>query len=129
MARKKRAPFTFESNLDKVVVKIQEKPYKVMNTIGQNLVKEIKATTLKSQYNSRYKILKKTLGYWARKKEKDLQIGFKMSITQNRYGAGPGIVGGIMTGREKDPLKEVVVKNSDIIQDMIAKALDEIRKE
>lgn len=121
MPRKAKAPFTFESNLEKIATKIQEKPYKVMNTVGQNLVKEIKATTMKSQFHTRRKILIKTLGYWARKNEKDLQIGFKMSI--------PGIVGRMITGVESDPIKPVVVKNAQTIQNMIAVALDEIRKE
>lgn len=117
----KREPFTFESNLGKVITKIQEKPQKVMNTIGQNLVREVKSTTMKSQFHQRSAILTKTLGYWARKQEKDLQIGFKMSI--------PGIVGRMITGQEEDPIKPVVVKNAQLIQDMIAVALDEIRKE
>lgn len=121
MAKKKKAPFTFESNVDKVIVKIEEKPGKVMNIIGQNLVREIKATTMKSQFHQRRAILTKTLGYWARKQEKDLQIGFKMSI--------PGIVGRMITGAEQDPIKPVVVKNAELIQDMIAKAIDEINKE
>ena len=125
----KRKPFTLESNIPKVIKKIEEKPFRVMNIIGLSLVKEIKATTLKSQYNTRSKMLAGSLGYWARKREKDIQIGFKMSITKNAYGAGPGIVGGIMSGRERDPLKPVVLKNAKIIQDMIAVALDEIRKE
>lgn len=124
-----KSPFTFESNIPKVIAKIEEKPTKVMNIIGQNLVKEIKSTTLKSQYNTRYKILAKTLGYWARKKEKDIQIGFKMSIQANAYGVGPGIVGGIMSGRESDPLKPVVLKNAEIIKQMIAVALKEIERE
>ena len=121
MARKKRQPFTFESNTEKVIVKIQEKPQRVMNVIGQNLVREIKATTMKSQFHQRRKILSKTLGYWARKREKDLQIGFKMSI--------PGIVGRMMMGQEQDPIKPVVVKNAELIKQMIGQALDEIRKE
>lgn len=128
MARK-RTPFTFESNLDKVIEKVHEKPYRVMNIIGQNLVREIRSTTLKQNFDQRTKILSKTIGYWARKREKDLQIGFKMSITANKSGAGPGIVGGIMTGRDQDPLKPVVVKNAEIIKQMIGEALDEIRKE
>ncbi|MDF2543483.1 MAG: hypothetical protein K0S47_3201 [Herbinix sp.] len=119
MAKKK--PFTFESNLDKIIVKIEEKPQKVMNTIGQNLVKEIKSTTMKSQFHQRRSILTKTLGYWARKQEKDLQIGFKMSIH--------GIVGRMITGAEQDPIKPVVVKNAELIQQMIAAAIDEINKE
>lgn len=120
MASKKQ-PFTFESNLEKVVAKIEEKPARVMNTIGQNLVREIKATTMKSSFNRRQKILSKTLDYWARKKEKDLQIGFKMSI--------PGIVGRMMSKSEPDPIKPVVQKNAELIKDMVAKAVDEINKE
>lgn len=118
-----------ENNVDKVIKKIKDKPYKVMNIIGQNLVREIKATTLSQNYKQRSKFLKKGLGYWARKQEKDLQIGFKISIQRNIYGAGPGIVGGIMTGSEPDPIKPVVMKNKDMIQELIATALDEIRKE
>lgn len=116
MARK---PFTMESNLDKITEKIREKPRRVMNKIGQTLVREIKATTMKTQFHQRRKILSKTLGYWARKKEKDLQIGFKMSI--------PGIVGKIMTGEEEDPIKPVVVRNADLIKKLIGEAFDEIR--
>lgn len=116
-----KQPFTMESNLDKIVLKIQEKPYSVMNKIGGQLVREIKANTLNSQFHQRKAILKKTLGYWARKQEKDLQIGFKMSI--------PGIVGRMMTGAEADPIKPIVVKNAEIIQQLIGAALDEIRSE
>lgn len=121
MAKKPKVPFEMESNLQKITEKIHDKPYKVMNVIGQNLVREIKATTMKTQFHQRRGILTKTLSYWARKNEKDLQIGFKMSI--------PGIVGKMITGAESDPIKPVVVKNAQVIQDMIAVALDEIRKE
>jgi hypothetical protein len=120
MARKRRE-LTMESNLEHITKRIQEKPYKVMNLVGQQLVREIRSTTLRSQFHTRRKILHKSLGYWARKKEKDLQIGFKMSI--------PGIVGKMMTGQEPDPLKPVVAKNAELIQRMIGEALDEIRKE
>lgn len=120
MARKRRE-LTMESNLEKITQKIQEKPYKVMNTIGQQLVREVRSTTLRSQFHTRRAILHKSIGYWARNREKDLQIGFKMSI--------PGIVGKMITGQEADPLKPVVIKNKDLIQTMIGQALDEIRKE
>lgn len=122
-------PFTFESNLEKIQEKIQENPRKVLNVIGQQLVREIRANELKSNYDQRTKILSKTLGYWARKKEKDLQIGFKMSIDKNSHGAGPGIIGGIMTGAEPDPIKPAVLRNKDLIQELIAQAVDQIRKE
>lgn len=120
MARK-RKPFEMESNLPYITRRIEEKPYRVMNTIGQQLTREIKSTTLRSQFHARRGILNKKLGYWARRREKDLQIGFKLSI--------PGIVGRMMTGAEPDPIKPVVLKNKDLIQKMIGQALDEIRKE
>lgn len=120
MARK-RKELTFESNLEYVTKRLEAAPGRVMNLIGQQLVREIKSTTLNSQFHARRGILKKTLGYWARRNEKDLQIGFKMSI--------PGIVGKMMTGQEADPIKPVVVKNKDLIQETIAKAIDEINKE
>lgn len=121
MAKKSKVAFTFESNIPKVIEKIHEKPHRVMNIIGQNLVREIKATTMKSQFNQRRSILTGTLGYWARKKERDLQIGFKMSI--------PGIVGKMMSGAESDPIKPVVQQNAELIQRMIGEALAEISKE
>ena len=52
-----------------------------------------------------------------------------MSIQKNIAGAGPGIVGGIMTGSEPDPLKPSVLRNKDLITRLIGEALDEIRKE
>jgi len=118
---KKRRELTMESNLEHITKRIQEKPYRVLNTVGQQLVREIRSTTLRSQFHTRRGILHKSLGYWNRKREGDLQIGFKMSI--------PGIVGRMMTGAEADPIKPVVIKNSALIQKMIGDALDEIRKE
>ncbi|MDD3984091.1 MAG: hypothetical protein PHE11_02880 [Candidatus Omnitrophica bacterium] len=115
MAKKKREPFTFESNLNKVVPRIEESPYRVLNIIGQTLVKEVRGT-LRQYYRRRTGKLDKSLGYWARKKEKDLQIGFKIFYA-------PFVLD------HNDPLKPVVEKNKYIIQDMIAKAIDEINKE
>ena len=115
MAKKKREPFTFESNLNKVIPRIEESPYRVLNIIGQTLVKEVRGT-LRQYYKKRTGRLDKSLGYWARKKEKDLQIGFKIFYA-------PFVLD------HNDPLKPVVEKNKYIIQDMIAKAIDEINKE
>ncbi len=123
-----KQPFTMESNVDKIVEKIQEKPRLAMGKIGGQLVREIKANTMKSQFHQRRAILAKTL-QWAygwdagagTKDKTSIQIGFKMSI--------PGIVGRMMTGAEADPIKPVVVKNAEIIQQLIGAALDEIRSE
>lgn len=107
----KKEPFTFESNIDKIIPKIEETPEKVLNVIGQNLVKEIRPTMTK-----RTGKLKKSLGYWARKKEKDLQIGFKIFYAP------------FVFGTENDPIKPVVMKNAQLIADLIKKAIDEIGK-
>lgn len=125
MARK---PFEFINNTDKVIEKIKEKPYRVLNLIGSNLVRETK-TNIKASNSSRRGMLASSIGYWARKKERDLQIGFKMSIVANEAGAGPGIVGNMITRQEPDPILPVVKKNIDLIQELIGKALDEIRRE
>lgn len=112
---KKKEPFTFESNLHKVVPKIEESPYRVLNVIGQNLVKEIRGT-LRQYYRRRSGQMDKSLGYWARKKEKDLQIGFKIFYA-------PFVL------KNDDPLRPVVVKNAELIKQMIAKAIEEINNE
>lgn len=125
MARKK---FEFINNTDKVIEKIKEKPTKVMNLIGSNLTREIKSE-IKSSKSSRRGLLASSLGYWARKKERDLQIGFKMSIVANKQKVGPGIVGDMITRKEPDPILPVVKKNVDLIVSLIGQALDEIRKE
>ncbi len=62
------------------------------------------------------------LGRQSRKKKDraSLQIGWKVAI--------PGLLGKIITGAERDPIKPVVVKNADLIQNMIAEAINEIGK-
>jgi len=124
MARK---AVTLESNFDKVIAKIEETPGRVMNVLGQMLTREIRSN-IKSSDSSRRGMLAHSLGYWARKKEKDLQIGFKMSIGAIGKPSFPGIVGQMMTQQEPDPIKPVVIKNKDLIVMTIAKALDEITK-
>ena len=106
----KKEPFTFESNLDKITEKIEEVPEKVLKTIGQNLVKEIRPNVPKQTGK-----LRKSLGYWARKQEKDLQIGFKQWYSPFVF-------------KHDDPIKPVVVKNAELIAEMIRKAIDEIGK-
>jgi hypothetical protein len=106
----KKEPFKFESNLNKIIPKIEETPEKVLNVIGQNLVKEIKPNVTKKTGR-----LVKSLGYWARKQEKDLQIGFKLFYAPFVF-------------KHEDPIKPVVVKNAQLIKDMIAQAIDEIGK-
>ena len=120
MARAKRKPFTFESNLEKVLANIEEKPHRVMNEIGLALVKEIRP-----KVNARPRgkkrgtpFLRWNTQYWARKREKDLIIGYK-NHAGYKY----------LYDQVDDPIKPIVVANIKNIQKSITKALDEIRKE
>ncbi|MBW8382497.1 MAG: hypothetical protein K0M69_08275 [Youngiibacter sp.] len=108
----KRVQFTMESNVEIISERIKETPHKVLNIIGQNLVKEIRPNVARRKGGGR---LRKSLGYWARKREKDLQIGFKIFYSPFVY-------------EHEDPLKPVVVKNAQLIKDMIRVAIDEIGK-
>lgn len=131
----KKAAFTFESNSEKILAAISEVPGDVMKTIGQNLAREIRANEIKNQYDGRRKILAKALQWaWdydlsAKKKNKaGIQIGFKASVEKNKQGKGPGLIGDIMTGQQPDPIKPAVLRNKDLIQDVIARAIQQITK-
>lgn len=111
-----KQPFTFEDNFDKVSEQIQEAPHKVMSIIGANLVKDIRPT-LKPFYKDRKdRRLSRSLGYWARKKEGDLQIGFKMFYAP------------FVMERGKEPLTPAVIRNKDMIASLIAEALRKVGK-
>ncbi len=125
---KQKVQFTFESNLDKVIEKIEDAPDKVLRTIAQNLVKEIRGT-LRQYYKKRTGNLDKSLGFsqsrplykestgeWPASRKPFLMIGFK------RFYA-PFVLEG------NDPIMPVVKKNADLIKEMIGKAVDEINKE
>jgi len=112
---KPRKEFKWESNVSKVIDKVQDKPQRVLNIIGQMIVKETRGT-LRQYYSKRTGVMDKSLGYWARKNEKDLQIGFKKFYA-------PFVLG------DRDPIKPIVIKNKDLIAQTIAQALQEIEKE
>lgn len=73
MAKKPRSSQkSYISKVDKAKKKISDKPHRVLNIIGQFLASEVRRNARKK---SGY--LKKSIQYWARKREKDLQIGSK----------------------------------------------------
>ncbi|AMC94217.1 hypothetical protein AOC36_09545 [Erysipelothrix larvae] len=111
----KRKKFTVESNLTVMQSKIEEAPHKVLSVIGQNLVREIRPDIPRRRGKNGGK-LRSSLGYWARKQEKDLQIGVKQFYAL------------WIIRRDTDPIKPVVMKNISTIQSMIGYALDQIRK-
>jgi hypothetical protein len=114
MAKKK---FTFESNLPQIKEKIAEKPYRVLNVIGANIVKTIRPTLTGYYKDRKGRRLSRSLGYWARKQERDLQIGFKMFY-------GPFVM-----DHDNNPLTPAIRQHKDEIVKLIGEALDQIRKE
>lgn len=108
MARKKKE-MTFESNLHYVIPKLQAAPHKVMNVIGQQIVRETKPAVAKKTGR-----LKTSLQYWARKNERDLQIGFKQWYAPFVY-------------EHKDPLTPVVFKNKELIAQLINESIKRLK--
>lgn len=109
----KKAEMVFVNNTYAIAEKIKEKPLKVLQIIGKSLVDEIKADGKIPKKTGR---LKKSLGHGVYRNEGSLQIGFKQFYA-------PFVLG------QNDPITPVVKRNSENIKDLIAKALDEIRKE
>ena len=111
--KKVKTPFVFESNVEKISAEIEKMPFAVLNIIGKYLVKDMKST-LPIYYKNITHRMTKSLGYWARKKEKDLQIGFKMFYAD------------LVMGEQSNPLLPSVVRNKDYIVKMIADAIQQI---
>jgi superfamily II DNA or RNA helicase len=131
-----KSKVTYESRVDTAIQKIMAKPYRCLNVIGQFLTKEIKAATPRSKKKRMIKKadgteievspgrLRKSIGYWARKKEKDLQIGSKAFYA-------PFIEQGDSSVRgKKEPFIEpTVMKNIDTIKELVSATYKELEKE
>ncbi|MBU5289992.1 HK97-gp10 family putative phage morphogenesis protein [Paraclostridium bifermentans] len=72
MAKPRGQQKSYISKVDKAKKRISEKPHRVLNIIGQFLASEARRKARKKTGR-----LKKSIQYWARKKEKDLQVGSK----------------------------------------------------
>ena len=72
MAKARTSQKSYISKVDKAKAKIQDKPDRVYNIIGQFLASEVRRKARKKTGR-----LKKSIQYWARKREKDLLIGSK----------------------------------------------------
>ncbi len=120
--------FTMESNLKKISEQIVEKPERALSIIGKNLEKEIKPN-IRVKGKGRNAFLKATLSSWARKKEGDLIIGFK---DPKKIGFLAGVKGLDEYKWDydsvQDPIQPAVVRNLEMIQNEIGKALAEISK-
>ena len=121
---------TYESKIEQTKQKIREKPENALREIGKFLTKEIKASTPKGRTTRTYTLkgkkvlvkpgkLKKSIGYWYRKKERDLQVGSKAWYAHWEE-----------FGSSKNPrrpfIMPTVMKNVSVIQSMITEALKEL---
>ena len=131
MAR--RTPITYESRIEKAKQKIHEKPQTALREIGKFLTKEIKIVAQKGKETRQYTFkgrritvkpgrLKKSIGYWYRKRQGDLQVGSKAFYAQwEEFGS---------SNNAKRPfIMPTVMKNVGVIQEMIKEALKELERE
>jgi hypothetical protein len=70
----KRQKITFETRVPQVIARLEEKPQFALHEIGRMMVPEVRAAAPKGTSGR----LKKSVGYWYRKREKDLQVGAKI---------------------------------------------------
>jgi HK97 gp10 family phage protein len=123
----------YESRIEQTKQKIKEKPQAALREIGKFLAKEIRNDAAKSNKTRIYTVngkqitvkpgrLKRSIGYWYRKKEGDVQVGSKAFYAKwLEFGSSRNV---------KDPfLMPTVLKNVSVIQSMITDALKELEKE
>jgi HK97 gp10 family phage protein len=124
---------TYESRIEDAKRKIKEKPQNALREIGKLLTVAIRNKADKSKKKRTYyykgkKIvvkpgrLKRSIGYWFRKKENDLVIGSKAFYAHwEEFGSSKN---------PKSPfLMPAIMQNKDLIQGMIMDALKELEKE
>lgn len=127
------AKVTYESRIEKAKQKIKEKPQNALREIGKLLVVAIRNKAKRSGKTRTYIIngkevtvkpgrLKKSIGYWFRKREGDLQIGSKAFYAKwVEFGSSKN---------SKDPfLMPTIIENKDLIQSMIMDTLKELERE
>lgn len=113
----KKGKVTFEEKLEKCKQKIKEQPNKANNKIGSLIVSEVRKVTPKLTGKMR-----KSLSYWARKKEGDLQVGFKI------WYAVPVILGSLGT-KANNFFLEKVKEKIPAIKAMYDEVMKELEKE
>jgi HK97 gp10 family phage protein len=121
---------SFESRIEQAKEKIKEKPQMALKEIGKVMVREIKKNAAKGNktriyYKDGRKFtikpgrLRKSIGYWFRKKEGDLQIGSKAfyAVWEEK---------GSSKNSSRPFLEKTIMQNVSVIQEMIMDALKEL---
>jgi HK97 gp10 family phage protein len=123
---------TYESRIELAKQRISEKPREALKEIGKFLAKEIRDAAPRSNEARTYTLngrkivvkpgrLKRSIGYWYRKKDKDLQVGSKAFYAKwEEFGSS--------NNRKRPFLMPTVEKNVQVIQEMITDALKELNK-
>lgn len=112
-----KSKITYESKIEKAKEKIKEKPNNALKEIGKLIAAELrKITPVETGY------MKKSIGYWFRKKEGDLQIGFKAFYSSN-------VILGDRDNKGNDFFTPLILDKKNDIQNLIQQALRELEKE
>jgi len=113
----RRGKVTFESRVEQCKQRISEKPENALKDIGKLMVREVKKDT-----PVKTGALKKSCGYWYRKKEGDLQVGFK-------DWKAPIVILGTLGTRANNFFLSTVMRLVPTVQELIQHAMAELEKE
>lgn len=116
---------TFTSNVDAVQYYIEELKRGALRDVGKFLAKQYRLEFYKKHQKQSYQVGKGT-GYWARKRESDLQIGIARK--------GKGFWGmifeiGSSTIKKENTLRDVTYNNIDKIIEIESQYLSELSKD
>lgn len=111
----KKTQITFENNFALFEEAIAAAPSKVMATIGKQVAKE-----LRPKLDKQTGRLRKSVGYWYRKKDHDLQIGYYNNYFEKKRWAAfykEAVI------EQNNPLIDVVRANAGYINKLIGEAM------
>ena len=111
-----KSKITFEDNFDLIRDGVQSAPSSVMKQIGQQVSRETR-----NKLDRQTGRLKKSIGYWARKREGDLIIGY-----YNNYIKKFAAFYKEAVEEANNPLIDIVRNNKDYISSLIGEALQSI---
>ena len=127
MARK-----NFESYVDEAKARLREKPQNALREIGKLIAREMRKAAPRSKETRTYMRdgkevtvkpgrLRKSIGYWYRKRDGDLQIGSKAWYAH-------WVEFGSSRQRKEPFIIPTVMKHKALIQEIIENALKELTK-
>lgn len=113
-----RAKYTYESNFDLTREAIKVAPTQVMAKIGKMIVADVR-----NRLPRKTGRLKRSIGYWARKKEQNLQVGYYDNFNDKKKWAA---FYREAVQAENNPLNDVIRERKNDIVQLIGEALNQI---